>query len=178
MVPVVVSRAAAGAALLLVLLVVLAAPAVAHNGHEPLPDGFRAQITAIVDEGGKPVDLPGVDVDVATAGIGLTVSNSTARPLELAGEQAGEPLVRVTADSAQVNQASPQAADVEGATVDAAAVADLMDLAWKRAKADWVALPEGGRISMIDHRGAPGHPPVRAEYASGETVGTFNIPLV
>lgn len=162
-------------ALSLLAILLAAAPAAAHNGHAALPDGFRASVTSYVDAQGRAADLPGIDFVVAEGGIGLTVTNTTSRVVEVTGEQAGEPLVRVTADRAAVNQASPQAADVEGATVDRAAAAELLDLVWQRAPADWVALPRAGTVTVLDHRGAPGHAPVRSDYDTGDVAAEFGI---
>ena len=159
-----------------VLLGVLLVPAVAsaHEGHAALPDDLRAQITQLQDASGRPADLPGVTFSVAPGGIGLTVRNTGSQVVEVTGEQAGEPLLRVTADKAWVNQASPQAKDVAGATVDPDAAGELIDLLWDRVPADWVPLPEGGSVFLLDHRGAPGHAPAPG-YGVGDVVGEFGI---
>lgn len=159
----------------LVLVVVLGpAGAAAHQGHPPLPDDLRAAVTELRPEAGEAVDLEGVTFAVAPGGIGLTVTNTGTGVLEVTGEQAGEPLLRVTDDKAWVNQTSPQAKDVAGAMVDPEAVAELIDLLWDRVPADWVRLPDGGSATVIDHRGAPGHRPDPG-YQVGDVVGDFGI---
>jgi hypothetical protein len=164
-----------GALALVGATLLLAAPADAHDGHEPLPEGFRAEITRVVDASGAEVSLEGVTFAVAPGGIGATVTNSGERLLEVVGEQGGEPLLRVTATEAAVNETSPQAADVEGAVVDPAAVASLQDLAWGRVPPVWVPLSAGGTVTWIDHRAAPGHPPARADFSTGDVAAEFQM---
>jgi hypothetical protein len=154
-------------------LLLTASPAGAHAGHQSLPEGFVPEIVAVLDEAGNVVTLPDVVFTVAADGIGATVTNTGERVVEVLGEQGGEPLIRVTASEAWVNEVSPQAVDVEGAVVDPDAVASLQDLAWGRVPPTWVALPAGGTVSWIDHRAAPGHPPVRADYSAGDVAAEW-----
>jgi hypothetical protein len=160
---------------LLAAVLVLALPVRAHEGHSALPEGFRAEVVTITTADGEPATLPGVAFAVDDDGMGLTVENSTPTVLEVMGERAGEPLVRVTARAASVNETSPQAADVTGARVDPDAVAPLVDLAWGRVEPVWVALPAGGTVSFVDHRAAPGHPPDRAEHRAGDVAGEWRV---
>lgn len=169
------ARLAAVTAAMILATVLFARPAHAHDGHQPLPDGFRAAVTGMTDAEGATAVLDDVGFQIEPQGIGLTVTNRGPRLLEVTGEQAGEPLLRLTADRAWVNQASPQAVDVRGADVDPAAAAALIDLVWKRAPADWVALPDGGSVFVMDHRGAPGHAPARADYETGAQVAQFGV---
>ena len=152
----------------------LAAPAAAHQNHSPLPEGFRAEATGITDARGTPVALDDVAFRVAADGVGLTVTNRTATVLEITGEQAGEPVVQVTATSAVVNEVSPQAAGVEGATVDPAAAAPLTDLVRGQVPPRWLSLPTAGEVTLMDHRAAM-EAPVRSEYDTGDVVGDWKV---
>jgi hypothetical protein len=156
-------------------LVASAAGAAAHEGHGPLPEGFRAEVAGVVDGDGAAAQLPGVAFAVEPDGIGVTVTNTGDQELVVAGEQAGEPLLRLTAAAASVNAASPQAVDVEGASVDPEAAASLMDLVWERVEPQWVALPSGGSVTFIDHRAAPAHVPDRGEFATGDVAGEWRM---
>ena len=139
----------------LLLPTAIAGPAWAHVDHPPLPAGLRADITGIADAQGGEVSLDDVTINVAPDGSRLTLSNRGRTPLVLLGEQAGEPVVRLTAQSAEVNATSPQAKEVEGAVVDAEAEADILDLFQGEAPAQWVPLADGATVTLGDHRGAP-----------------------
>ncbi|MPZ72374.1 MAG: hypothetical protein GEU74_03965 [Nitriliruptorales bacterium] len=91
-------------------VLVSVAPAAAHEDHTGLPDGFAAQVTDMQDAERLAAELDRVAFSVTTDGTAVTVTNETASLLEVAGEQAGEPLLRLTADEATVNDRSPQAA--------------------------------------------------------------------
>ena len=151
--------------------------AAAHDAHTALPEGFVARVGDVQGADGDPVELDAVSFAVAPTGMAITATNTTDSVLEIAGEQAGEPLLRVTATEASVNERSPQAAGVEGASVSPDAAADLLDLLWKRSQPSWVALPRGGSVTFVDHRAVPDHPPVRAEHSVGDVVSTWKLPF-
>jgi hypothetical protein len=167
--------AALAVAMLACAWVLLAQPAFGHEGHQALPDGFRAQIAGIEDAEGGRTTLEGIEFDVVADGTALTVTNATDAVLEVTGEQAVEPLVRLSSGRADVNERSPQAATVQGATVDASAVAELLDLIHQRAEPRWVALPAANAVTFMDHRATLGHAPVRADYDTGEVAGAWSV---
>jgi hypothetical protein len=158
------------------LLIATATPADAHAEHGALPEGFEARITQMVDGAGA-VAAPGPEFAIAPDGARLTVSYRGADELVVFGEQANEPLVRISDGVATVNAASPQAVQVDGADVDPAAAAELIDLVWERAPAVWEPLTTGGTVSFMDHRAVPGHTPVRADYGSGDVAANWDIPF-
>jgi hypothetical protein len=158
------------------LLVVTATPADAHAEHGALPEGFEARITQVVDGAGG-VAAPGPEFAIAPDGARVTVSYRGADELVIFGEQANEPLVRISDGIATVNAASPQAVQVEGADVDPAAAAELIDLVWDRAPAVWEPVTTGATVSFMDHRAVPGHSPVRADYRPGDVAANWSIPF-
>ena len=158
-------------------VVLLPAAAAGHEGHTALPGGFEARTSHIADADGAEVELDGVSFTVAPTGDALTATNTSTATLEVSGEQASEPLVRISADDAAVNEASPQAAGVEGATVDPSEAAELLDLLYKRADATWIPLARGGSVTFMDHRAVPGHEPVRGEYELGDVVHEWKVPF-
>jgi hypothetical protein len=158
------------------LLVVTATPADAHAEHGALPEGFEARITQVVDGAGD-VAAPGPEFAVAADGARVTVSYRGDEELVVFGEQANEPLLRIIHGIATVNSASPQAVQVEGADVNPAAAAELIDLVWDRAPAVWEPVTTGATVSFMDHRAVPGHSPVRADYRAGDVAATWNIPF-
>jgi hypothetical protein len=162
-------RAAVTACTALMLMLAMAGAAAAHAGHKPLPEGFASRVVGIVDLAGAPVDLPQLTWQPAVNGIGLSVVSTDARVVQIAGEQAGEPFLRVSADLVEVNARSPQAADVEGSGVDPAAAAELVDLLQGNAPPEWVRLEDVGTAAWIDHRPiGHAHAPDRSAYRSGE----------
>jgi hypothetical protein len=162
---------AAAAALL------LPTAAAAHEGHTALPPGFEAQTLQIADAKGAKTSLDGVSFTVAPTGDSVTATNTSDAVLEVSGEQAGEPLVRVSASDAEVNESSPQAVGIEGAAVDPEAAAELLDLLYKRAESHWVPLARGGSVTFMDHRAVPGHPPIRAEHELGDVIHEWKVPF-
>lgn len=159
------------------VLVATAAPANGHAEHEPLPDGFQAQITQVLGPDGQPAPAAGPEFTMAPDGGRLSVSYRGAEELIIFGEQANEPLVRIAGGVAHVNAASPQATKVDGASVDPAAAAELIDLVWDRVPPAWEPITSGATVSFMDHRAVPGHPPVRADYREGEVAATWSIPF-
>jgi hypothetical protein len=156
-------------ALALGMLLVTAGAVAAHAGHKPLPEGFASKVVGVMDLAGAPVDLPGVTWQPAGNGMGLSIASADARVVQIAGEQAGEPLLRVSAELVEVNARSPQAADVDGSGVDPARAAELVDLLQGNAPPEWVRLEAAGTASWLDHRPiGHAHEPDRSAYRSGE----------
>ena len=157
------------------LLVATATPAAAHAEHSPLPDGFEARVTDVIDAAGNPAS-PGPEFAMAADGARVSVTYAGAEELIVFGEQTSEPLVRITAGVAAVNAASPQAVQVEGATVDPAAAAELIDLVWERVPPAWEPLT-GATVAFMDHRAVPGHAPVRGDFRDGDVAASWSIPF-
>lgn len=163
------------------LLVVTAGPAHAHADHPPLTEDFHAHITQVTAEDGTavaPDDLDGINFAISPNGNRVTVTNEGDGELIIPGEQAVEPLLRLTSDGVDVNAASPQAVLVEGTDVDPATAADLLDLVWDRVEPDWVPVTDASTVSFLDHRAVPGHPPERSRFATGDVVTTWRIPFI
>lgn len=157
------------------LLIATAGPAAAHAEHSPLPEGFEARITGVTDAAGSPAS-PGAQFTMAADGARVSVTYTGADELVIYGEQAAEPLVRITGGVAAVNAASPQAVQVEGATTDPAAAAELMDLVWERVPPAWEPLT-ADTVAFMDHRAVPGHPPVRGDFEEGDVAAGWSIPF-
>lgn len=158
------------------VLVATGGPARAHAEHEPLPEGFQARIAQVVDAGGQPAALP-VRFTMTADGARVSVSYDGAKELIIFGEQAAEPLIRMAAGAVMVNAASPQARQVDGADVDPAAAAQLIDLVWDRVPPAWEPVARGGTVSFRDHRAVPGHPPARTDFVQGDIARTWSIPF-
>jgi hypothetical protein len=162
---------------LVVVLIASADPAEAHAQHQQLSEGFEARIAGVVDAQGAPAS-PDLQATMAADGTLVTVTYDGPAELVVLGEQASEPLIRMSGGRAQVNASSPQAVQVRGADVDPAMAAELIDLVWERAPEQWVALDEGSTVSFMDHRAVPGHPPLREEFSAGEIAAEWRIPLL